>query len=480
MSEYNNNGNGQNADQNIVQNNVFDSNNQNRAPEAQEPDLYSSFYRQENKQPASGSLEYSPSGDYRYYEGGWQPRKPRRGLGWMVATIVLAAFIAGGLLVYYLPPFSARSAAQSRQTAMAAAQTPAPTVQSHARTPNPQATVPAIGGAALALGSNYDIPAIVDADSPAVVGVINSMSDKNAFGYNLQGQAELQSSGSGVIIKSDAADGWSYIVTNNHVVAGADSLTVVMPGGEQVEAKLVGADEQTDIAVIKIQKTGLAVIPIGDSDTVRVGQTVLAIGNPLGTELAGTVTAGIISAKNRVIQNGGYTFNLLQTDAAINPGNSGGALVDMQGDLIGINQMKITTSEVDEYGNAISAEGIGFAIPINDTLPIIQQLMENGFIPRPMLGIDMSEEVTQRIAQLNRIPVGIYLEQLTSGGPADQAGILRGDILTKLDGTATPTLADMNAVLSKHSIGDTVKAEVWRGGITMTFEVTLEGQQTSK
>jgi serine protease Do len=435
--------------------------NNNGAPGNGQPSQYSRndpYVRQE------------PGGwEYGYYGDGWQPRRKKSaGCGWAVATAILAAFIAGALIMRYAPiPGLSLPGITHTPAVTQPAETP-----SAAQTARPQATLPAIGGSRLALGANYDIPAIVQADSPAVVGILNNVnSARNPYG--LQQGFVTQSSGSGVIVSSDG-----YIVTNNHVVEGADSLTVVLAGGEEVPAELVGADAQTDLAVVKVDRTGLNAIPIGDSDAVLVGEMVLAIGNPLGPELAGTVTMGIVSAKNRQIQNEGYTFNLLQTDAAINPGNSGGALVDMRGNLIGINQMKISTSEVDEYGMPVAAEGIGFAIPVNDAMPIVRALIQDGYIPRPMLGIDVSQEITRRMAQRNRIPVGIYLERLTSGGPAQKAGVRDGDILTKVDGRDTPTFADMNAALSAHSIGETVQVEVWRNGNTMTFDVVLEGQNS--
>lgn len=479
MSEYNGN-NGNNGNDPDRSGNPYDwsdpySANSGDNSGSPELDLYDSFYRpNETQAPVPGPLDYTESGDIRFYDGGWRTRRVRRhGWGWVFATVALAAFIAGAALMRFLPALGTAVFPAATHTATARVTAPAATERAQTLTPrtlSPESTLPAIGGDKLILEGNADIPAIVEADSPAVVGVLNNVNYRNSFGFSSQGQNVTQSSGSGVIISTDG-----YIVTNNHVVEGADSLSVVLSGGEEVAAHLVGADAQTDIAVIKIDKTGLTAIPIGNSDSVRVGETVLAIGNPLGQELAGTVTMGIISAKNREIQNDGYTFKLLQTDAAINPGNSGGALVDMKGDLIGINQMKITTSEVDENGTAISAEGIGFAIPINVAQPIVLQLMRSGYIPRPMLGIDSAQEISNYASRRYRMPVGIYLERLTPGGPAEKAGIRNSDVLVKLDGRATPTLADMNEALSARSIGDTVQAEVWRDGGNMTFKVTLEG-----
>jgi serine protease Do len=303
---------------------------------------------------------------------------------------------------------------------------------------------------------------------PAVVGVVNKA---KGLGWNNTGGDVEQGSGSGVIISTDG-----YIVTNNHVIAGADSVSVTLPGGKEVDAKIVGADEQTDLAVLKIEETGLTAAPIGDSNGMQVGQTVIAIGNPLGEELAGTVTMGILSARDRELIVDGYKFKLFQTDAAINPGNSGGALVNMKGELVGINNLKSVSAGTDEYGMPISAEGIGFAIPINDAMPVIQQLITNGYIPRPMLGIESSQEINARTAQRYNVPQGILLRALTQGGPAEKAGIQAGDILTEIGGTAVTTLADMNTALMQHNVGDTVKVKVWRNGSDMTLDVILEGR----
>jgi serine protease Do len=343
--------------------------------------------------------------------------------------------------------------------------TSAPQDANAATTPSP--TLPTIGGTnSLALSQNVDIPAIVKADSASVVGVLNQVKNQSKQSAVTD---TTQGSGSGVIISTDG-----YIVTNNHVVSGADSLTVVLNNGEKVPAKLIGADAQTDLAVIKIDKTGLTAMPFGNSDNVQVGETVIAIGDPLGTDLAGTVTAGIISAKNRSIQIDGYTYNVLQTDAAINPGNSGGALVNSKGELIGINSSKSTSAGVDEYGQTISAEGIGFAIPVNEVKPIIEQLIKDGGISRPVIGITL-REITEDLATTNQVPVGLGIVSVTDGGPAMKAGLTAGDIIVEFDGTKVETTTQMRDIINKHKVGDTVKIKVYRSteNKDMTFDITL-------
>jgi serine protease Do len=402
-----------------------------------------------------------------YEDAAWRPRGARHrrgGRGWFIATLVLAAFMAGALMMRLLPPDGNSAVQVGLKATTTAAPTLAPVLASYSS----KATPPKLGGEAIALGQGIDIPAIAKAVSPTVVGVVNKVKGRTLD--SLSAEVE-QGSGSGVVISADG-----YIATNNHVIAGADSVSVVFPGGKEVDATIVGADEQTDLAVLKVNEKGLAAVPIGDSDAMQVGQTVIAIGNPLGNELAGTVTAGILSARDREMLVDGYKFKLFQTDAAINPGNSGGALVNSSGQLVGINNMKSVSAGTDDFGNPISAEGIGFAIPINDALPVIQQLITMGYIPRPMLGIDAAQEITQRMASRYNVPQGILLRTLTQNGPATKAGLQANDILTELDGAPVATLADMNGVLTKHNIGDTVKAKAWRDGNELSVDIVLEGK----
>jgi serine protease Do len=407
------------------------------------------------------------------YDNTTKPKAKRH--GWKIAiavasvlvagALVVTGFAAGALLIRYLPQSGLRNFLENNTAAPISSM--APKAVNNPSTPS--ATLPAIGGKnTLALDQGVDIPAIVKADGPAVVGVLNKVKGQFGFGSTSSGD-QTQGSGSGVIISTDG-----YIVTNNHVVEGADSLSVIMAGGEEVPAKLIGTDAQTDLAVIKIDKTGLTAMPFGNSENVQVGETVLAIGNPLGTELAGTVTAGIISAKNRELQVDGYNYKLLQTDAAINPGNSGGALVNMQGEIIGINQLKSTSAGADTYGNSIAAEGIGFAIPINDAKPIIEQLIRDGGIPRPVLGIS-TQEITADQASFYKVPQGVGIVSLTDNGPAMKAGLQAGDIIIDMDGAKIAALGDVRNILNKHKAGDTVSVKVYRSSDSKeyTYDVTL-------
>ncbi len=379
--------------------------------------------------------------DYNTFEQ--HEKKRGKGFGWMIATMALVAFIAGALVMKYLPN-QADSASPTPTNAARIAS------EALTQTQAPANTLPALGsgGATLSLENGIDITAIVDARASAVVGVNNMVKGQFSFGRGQSGsgaEEQVQGTGSGVIISTDG-----YIVTNNHVVNGADDVTVTLSTGEEVPAKVVGADAQSDLAVLKVEKTGLNAITYGDSEMLKVGESVVAIGNPMGEDLAGTVTHGIISGKNRVIEIDGYTFQVLQTDAAINPGNSGGALVNAKGELIGINNAKSS-----------AAEGIGFAIPIHVAKPIIEQLIQNGGISRPMLGVS-TIDITEEYSSFYQIPVGVGINGLANNGPADKAGIRKGDIIVEFDNKAVKTLQDIRDILNTHKVGDTVAVKVYR------------------
>ena len=239
--------------------------------------------------------------------------------------------------------------------------------------------------------------------------------------------------GSGVIY--DAKKG--YIATNNHVVAGAKEITVYLTDGRNVKGKVLGTDPATDLAVVKIDANNLPEAPMGDSDTIQVGEPAIAIGNPLGMELRGSVTVGIVSALNRQITVGDNKYTLIQTDAAINPGNSGGALVNADGELMGINSAKYA-------GNGV--EGIGFAIPINTAKPILQTLVEKGSVARPYLGImiiDSEALAKNKNADKDSVGIdlhgGVYISNMYRNSPAYQAGVRPGDIIIKIDGKKVST-----------------------------------------
>ncbi len=315
---------------------------------------------------------------------------------------------------------------------------------------------------------------MAEAVTPSIVGILNLqyLNNNNPYygyyGYGHQQQnnepvLEEVGSGSGVIISEDG-----YIVTNAHVVEGQDALKVLIDG-EKVDAVLVGSDSVTDLAVVKIDRTGLSAATLGDSDKVRVGELAVAIGNPLGNDLAGTVTMGIISAKDRTIEVDNQYIDVLQTDAAINPGNSGGALVDQNGLVIGITSAKTVLAGYDSQGNAISAEGIGYAIPINNAKPIIEQLIHTGSVPRPALGVTV-QYVTNRIDSTQK---GILITSVNPGSCAEKAGLKVNDVIRTINGKSFESLSDFKKLLMTHQVGETITLTVERDNQTLEIKVTL-------
>ena len=317
-------------------------------------------------------------------------------------------------------------------------------------------------------GDVLTTPEIVDKVGPAVVGIINKTTYGNAYGYygffgqDVDKEIE-QSSGSGVIISSDG-----YIVTNNHVIDNATKLTVILNTGVEYDGKIVGRDASTDLAVVKIEAQNLTFAQMGNSSSLRVGETAIAIGNPLGQEFAGTTTKGIVSGLNRSVTIDNTTMNLIQTDAAINPGNSGGALVNEYGHLIGINTAKISSSTL---------EGLGFAIPIDEAKPIIEELIANGYVTgRPVIGI-AGRAVTKEDAEAYNLKVGVYVSSITPNGPAHLAGIKIGDIIVECDGEPIETVDDINEIKNKKSPGDMVTLKVYRKGSNVDIKIIL-GEET--
>ena len=281
---------------------------------------------------------------------------------------------------------------------------------------------------------------------PSTVGIVSYIQNQQSiFGGE-------QSQGSGIIISADG-----YIVTNEHVISGATSIKVVLQDDSEYNATLVGSDERTDLAVLKIDATGLTPAEFGNSDQMQIGEQVIAIGNPGGLELAGTVTVGYVSAVNRSITTtNGNTVNCIQTDAAINPGNSGGALVNTYGQVIGINSQKIAATDY---------EGIGFAISINEAQPIINDLIQYGYVRgRVVMGITM-QMIDQTYAAIYGYQPGIGVVSVEAGSPAEEAGLVAGDIITAIDGQSITTQEELNSLLEQYSPGDTITLTVYRQSV---------------
>ncbi|MCR4397775.1 MAG: trypsin-like peptidase domain-containing protein [Firmicutes bacterium] len=366
-------------------------------------------------------------------EPGRTRRRDRPSLS-VVVAVALVSSIVGGLLVAAAMPgyISARIAAQEPRPA----QFPAPSAASY----------------------SYDVsPAVSVAKKlrPAVVGIVN----KAVAGYDLFGRAYTEErSGSGVIFDANG-----YIVTNNHVIEDNRELKVFLWDGRTLPATVVGADPPTDIAVIKVDAQQLPTAEFGDSDKLQIGELAVAIGNPLGMEFNSSVTQGVISGLDRTLKIGEETFRLIQTDAVINPGNSGGPLANAAGQVIGINTMKIS-----------SAEGMGFAIPINTARNIINQLLSRGRVSRPWLGIQLIDKPTARQYGYEiSFEKGVYVVEVVAGGPAAKAGIRKDDIIETIDGKEIADAASLKAILGTHQVGDTVYVGVRRKDRLLTLSVVL-------
>ena len=270
---------------------------------------------------------------------------------------------------------------------------------------------------------------------------------------------QLAGSGSGVIYSANG-----YIITNYHVVQGASRITV-LHGGEEIDAAVIGYDEVQDIALLKVERDNMPAARMGDSSLVRTGEFSIAIGSPLGDELAGTVTFGMVSYANRTLEIDGALVSMIQTDAAINSGNSGGALMNVNGEVIGINSRK----QSGFSGNGATIEGIGFAIPINEVRATVDELIATGKITRPGLGIT-GQEIS---GYQGYVPAGIQVSEVAQGGPAEKAGIKVADIIVAVDGKETTNFATLRAVLYSHKIGDTITVTIYREGKTQDVQVQL-------
>ena len=286
---------------------------------------------------------------------------------------------------------------------------------------------------------------------------------------NVWGQvASASASGSGFILTSDG-----YVVTNNHVVEGATSVTVKLYNGDEYDAEIIGTDEMNDVALLKIDATGLQAVTIGDSDQLEVGEEVIAIGNPLG-ELTFTMTAGYISALDREINTDGKPINMLQTDVAINSGNSGGALFDMNGNVIGITSAKYSGST----SSGASIEGISFAIPINDALRVVYDLQQYGRVTgRAYLGVTV-RDLDGTTASTYGLPTGPMIRSVEADGCAEKAGLQEGDIIIGFNGSDISSYTDLVAALNKVKAGDTATITVFRAGAQVEASITLDERPT--
>ena len=314
--------------------------------------------------------------------------------------------------------------------------------------------------------------AMTDAEVYAAnVNSVVSINVTGTNGTNFFGQpVKTASAGSGFVLTKDG-----FIVTNYHVVKNADTVKVTMYNGDEYDAKYVGGDEDYDIAVIKVEAADLQAVTLGDSDKLNVGDHVLAVGNPLG-ELTFSMSGGMVSSVNRAINVSGTPFNMIQTDASINPGNSGGPMFNEYGEVVGIVSAKYSST-----GNE-AVEGLGFAIPINDVFAMIQDIMTNGYITnKPYLGITGGSMTEQMAAQYRYdIKEGVFVYSVEEGKAAQKAGLQMGDVITKVDDHDIRTMEDLTAVKKQYAAGDTSTLTVYRGGQTITVELTWDAVPADK
>ncbi len=399
----------------------------------------------------------------------------------LIGTLLIG-MIAGGLVgggaAYYLTRKQPAAVAASQPVAR-----PVSNVEQPAQPTAVPAQTPAQAPAPLPATGDSPVVTAVKHVSPAVVTVINTLkpdavpnaTQQSPFPIPGQGdpnqpQRQPRASGSGVIISQDG-----YIVTNNHVVEGAASLAVTFADGSRHDATLVGTDPLVDIAVIRVTDVVPAIAPLGDSDALQPGETVMAIGSPLG-DFKNSVTAGVVSALNRTVPGSGQE-GLIQTDAAINHGNSGGPLVNLRGEVIGINTLVVRSSG----STGDQAEGLGFSIPSKVVKQVSDQLIQTGKIEHPYLGITYSM-IDADIAAQENLPVqngalvgasGQNQQSVMPGTPAAKAGIKDGDIITSVGGTKLDSNTSLRGALMQHKPGDTITLDVLRNGKTLSLDVTL-------
>ncbi len=419
------------------------------------------MYKQNQNISNSDSLKSAPF----YTENHKKKERKKRGIGQLVAVSVVSS-ILGALVIGILITF----VAPEIQPAIKNLFSNTTTAQNSTSKPIDSSAYKKVE---LVTNSDTAVTAIAKTVGPSVVGVKTTFKANQGFIFGDQSESAA-GEGSGVIVRENG-----YILTNNHVIKDAvDVTTGRIATGAKIEiylpsnpdkpytASLIGYDSKTDLAVLKIDANNLPAVEFGDSSKINVGELAVAIGNPGGMDLAGTVTVGVISGINRKVPTEDGTYlNLLQTDAAINPGNSGGALVNSKGQIIGINELKVAQT---------GFEGLGFAIPSNEAKSVADNLISHGYVTgRPLLGVTPDERYTEKVAKANNMPVGVYVKEVDLMSGAQKAGIKAGDIITKIDGKAIKDRDELDAIKNTHKVGDSVPLEIYRDGKTITVNVLL-------
>ena len=409
-----------------------------------ESNMYHYNYR-DNPQPQDDYRPAQSSYDTGYYE----PPKKRKGGFWKKKGTQVTAIVLAGVLLSGLCGFGGAMLAKNAGRGNS-------TIQQSSR-PATSVAIKKVDGQTLMTPAE-----VYAATVNSVVSINCSASSTNIFGQ----QVESASSGSGFVITDDG-----YIVTNQHVISGASSITVTLYNGESYPATLIGGDSDYDVAVVKINANSLTPVTMGNSADVNVGDTVLAIGNPLG-ELTFSMSQGIVSCCDRAINVDGTPFNMIQVDASINPGNSGGALLNLYGEVVGI-----VSAKYSGYSNT-TVEGLGFAIPISDVQTIISDIMENGQVTDKAYMAITAGTMTKEMAAQYQINIekGVFVFSVNEGGAGDKAGLKLGDVITKVDNKDVTSMEELSAAKKGHKAGDTVTLTVFRDGDYITTELTFDKQ----
>lgn len=412
-----------------------------------------------NNYPYNGDNNQQQETVGRTQPAPWRPKKKKR-VGAIIGAA--AAGVAAGVLVMSL------AVMPSIQKNQAVTETPVAEESAAVEETAPAASEIAGGAGISVTNPNNPVPEIAEAAGKSVVSV---------HLYNrayVPGQEPIDQqvgSGSGFVISADG-----LILTNNHVATGANHIVIVTDAGNEYEAELLGGDPKRDVALLRVEGLNLPALAIGNSDEAKTGEMVIAIGNPLQEDLAGTVTVGYLSGVNREVDldNNGNKVSMLQTDAAINPGNSGGPLLNTNGEVIGITAAKRVYAGMTSNGGALQAEGIGYAVPITEAMDVAQQILENGGVAheaRPGIGISYAP-VSAQDAQMWGVPQGAMIGSVVAGGPASIAGLREQDIIVSIDGVDLTNGADIPD-LSTKNVGDVIGAVIWRNGRTYEVEMVL-------
>ena len=422
-------------------------------------------------------------------------RRPRRRSGWLKGILAVLLVVAISFGAFYLmrnvgvqlekteDGVTLSMTNRSKQAEPEQAEQPIPepsaSAQTGTETAAPQQTTQQpTQGAYVGSGTKLDIVSSQESSDTTFSDEEGALCLQDIYSTVIDSVVSISSmtssgtsSGTGIIMSQDG-----YVITNHHVITGALVISVLTNDNQEYEAALVGSDEMSDLAVLKIDARGLQAAEFGDSSKLRVGDSVVAIGDPLGVQLRGTMTNGIISAINRDLTVGDRTMTLIQTNAALNNGNSGGPLINCYGQVIGINTVKMSSY----YSASATVEGLGFAIPISVAKPIIDELIENGYVAgRPAIGIS-GDSLPSYYRTYYRLPDGVYVTSVNEGSDAKAKGIREGDIVTAINGEKICSIDELNTVKNQYAAGDEVTLTIYRSGTYYEVTVTLVDQATGK